>query len=56
MGWHPHRWSRHADQRPYVVADRLDDLQGPPRHAVSLDRQLDWSGPARYDLDKPACW
>ncbi|MGI5521855.1 hypothetical protein ACQEUX_13010 [Micromonospora sp. CA-259024] len=42
--------SRYADQRPYVIADRLDDLQGPTSGEVSLNRRLDWSGRARYDL------
>ncbi|MEU4382373.1 hypothetical protein [Micromonospora echinofusca] len=45
--------SRYADQRPYVVADRLDALRGPTNGVVSLDRRLDWSGRARYDLDNP---
>lgn len=45
--------SRYADQRPYVVADRLEDLRGPTRGVVNLDRRLDWSGRARYDLGNP---
>lgn len=45
--------SRYTDQRPYAVVDRLDDLQGPTSGEVSLDRRLDWSGRARYDLDNP---
>jgi hypothetical protein len=45
--------SCYADQRPYVVAERLDDLHGPIAGVVELDRSLDWSGRARYDLDNP---
>lgn len=45
--------SRYADQRPYVVTDRLDALRGPTNGVVSLDRRLDWSGRARYDLHNP---
>lgn len=47
------RGSRYADQRPYVVSERLDDLQGPTTGQVVLSRRLDWSGRARYDLDNP---
>jgi hypothetical protein len=42
--------SQYADQRPYAVADRLDDLHGPTSGVVVLDHRLDWSGRARYDL------
>jgi hypothetical protein len=45
--------SRYADQRPYLVADSLDDLHGPTSGTVALDHRLDWSGRARYDLDNP---
>lgn len=45
--------SRYADQRPYVVVKRLDDLRGRRTGELSLDRRLDWSGRARYDLDNP---
>jgi len=41
-------------RKPYVVADRLDDLHGPTAGTVELPAHLDWSGNARYDLDKPA--
>jgi len=45
--------SRYADQRPYVVADRLGDLRGPTTGVVDLDPRLDWSGRARFDLNNP---
>lgn len=47
------RGSRYADQRPYVVCERLDDLRGPVTGQVVLSRRLDWSGRACYDLDNP---
>jgi hypothetical protein len=43
--------SRYADQRHYAVPARLTDLRGPRAGMVTLDRSLDWSGDARYDLD-----
>jgi hypothetical protein len=43
--------SRYSDQRPYVVADKLTDLTGPTSGVVRLDRRLNWSGRAEYDLD-----
>ena len=45
--------SRYADQRPYLVAERLDEFYGPTSGTVALNRRLDWSGRARYDLDNP---
>ena len=45
--------SRYADQRPYVVSDHLDDLHGPVNGQVTLNRRLDWSARAQYDLDNP---
>jgi hypothetical protein len=45
--------SRYTDQRPYLVAESLATLKGPVRGVVALDRKLDWSGRARYDLDNP---
>ncbi|MBM2618154.1 hypothetical protein JIG36_21590 [Actinoplanes sp. LDG1-06] len=45
--------SRYADQRHYVVATSLADLRGPVSGTVNLDRSLDWSGDATYDLDDP---
>lgn len=45
--------SRYADQRPYTVAGSLADLRGPTSGTVVLDRRLDWSGRARYDLANP---
>ena len=47
------RGSRYADQRPYVVSERLDELIGPITGEVVLNRRLDWSGRARYDLNNP---
>ena len=43
--------SRYADQRHYAVPARLTDLHGPRGGTVTLDRSLDWSGDATYDLD-----
>lgn len=45
--------SRYADQRPYVVAVDLADLHGPTSGEARLDRRLNWSGRAVYDLDNP---
>lgn len=39
--------------RPVAVAERLDLLMGPTSGVVELPRHLDWSGHARYDLDRP---
>ncbi|MBO3738132.1 hypothetical protein [Actinoplanes flavus] len=47
------RGSRYADQRPYVVIEQLDELNGPIAGQIVLSRRLDWSGRARYDLDNP---
>lgn len=35
-----------------MVADTLDDLQGPTAGTVTLPHHLDWSGHANYDLNK----
>jgi hypothetical protein len=43
----------YGDRKPYVVAERLDDLCGPTEGTVNLPQHLDWSGNASYDLDKP---
>jgi hypothetical protein len=43
--------SRYADQRHYAVPARLRDLRGPRGGKATLDRSLDWSGDASYDLD-----
>jgi hypothetical protein len=45
--------SRYADQRPYVVVPRLEDLRGPTNGTIRLDRRLTWSGRDTYDLDNP---
>jgi len=46
-------YGSYGDRKPYVVAERLDDLRGPTEGTVSLPQHLDWSGNASYDLDKP---
>jgi hypothetical protein len=48
------RGTRYQDQRRYVVAARLEDLEGPTRGLVRLDRSLDWSDDPSYDLDDEA--
>jgi hypothetical protein len=47
-------YASYGDRKPYVVAERLDDLRGPTEGTVTLPSHLDWSGNASYDLDKPA--
>lgn len=47
-------YASYGDRKPYVVAERLDDLCGPTEGTVTLPQHLDWSGNASYDLDKPA--
>jgi hypothetical protein len=47
-------YTSYGDRKPYVVADRLDDLRGPTGGTVTLPQHLDWSGNASYDLEKPA--
>jgi hypothetical protein len=47
-------YTSYGDRKPYVVADRLDDLRGPTDGTVTLPRHLDWSGDASYDLERPA--
>jgi hypothetical protein len=47
-------FASYGARKPYVVADRLDDLRGPTAGTVELPGHLDWSGNARYDLEKPA--
>jgi hypothetical protein len=49
----PTQYASYGDRKPYVVAQRLDDLRGPTTGTVSLPAHLDWSGNASYDLDKP---
>ena len=48
------RYASYGDRKPYVVADRLDDLHGPTEGTVTLPAHLDWSGNATYDLTRPA--
>jgi hypothetical protein len=43
----------YSDRKPYVVADRLEELTGPTTGTVTLPHHLDWSGQADYDLDRP---
>jgi hypothetical protein len=50
----PADYTGYGERKPYVVAERLDDLRGPTGGTVELPPHLDWSGAARYDLDKPA--
>jgi len=45
--------SRYVDQRHYIVPASLAELRGPASGAVTLDRSLDWSGDAAYDLGDP---
>ena len=45
--------SRYADQRPYVVVTNLSELRGPTTGEAKLDRRLNWSGRAVYDLGNP---
>jgi hypothetical protein len=47
-------YASYGSRKPYLVADRLDDLRGPTGGTVDLPPHLDWSGNASYDLDKPA--
>jgi len=47
-------YASYGARKPYVVAERLDDLRGPTDGTVTLPQHLDWSGNASYDLDKPA--
>jgi len=47
-------YGTYGDRKPYVVAERLDDLHGPSTGTVNLPPHLDWSGNASYDLDKPS--
>lgn len=46
--------SRYADQRPYAVVARLEDLHGPTSGVVQLDRRLHWAGGrSGFGLDHP---
>jgi hypothetical protein len=47
-------YTSYGARKPFVVAERLDDLSGPTEGTVNLPPHLDWSGTARYDLDRPA--
>lgn len=47
-------FTSYGARKPYVVADRLEDLCGPTAGTVMLPAHLDWSGNATYDLGKPA--
>lgn len=44
----------YATRKPYVVAERLEELCGPTAGVVALPAHLDWSGNATYDLGRPA--
>jgi hypothetical protein len=50
----PVGYASYGDRKPYVVAERLDDLRGPTEGTANLPAHLDWSGNASYDLGKPA--
>src|SRR5690349_25016882 len=39
-------YATYSDRKPYVVAERLDDLRGPTGGTVTLPSHLDWSGRA----------
>lgn len=43
----------YAANRPYFVAESLDDLHGPTSGIVTLPAWLDWSPRPEYDLDDP---
>lgn len=43
----------YSEQRPYTVADSLDELVGPTTGLVELPSRLDWSEQGTYDLDEP---
>lgn len=47
-------YTSYGARKPYVVAERLDDLRGPTEGTVQLPQHLDWSGNASYDLSRPA--
>jgi len=61
-GWRRigHTWSMstaedvpfsYAEVRPYVVAESLDELEGPVHGPLVLPRELAWSGRRSFDLD-----
>lgn len=50
----PDRFVTYSDRKPYVVAERLEDLGGPTAGTITLPAHLDWSGNATYDLGKPS--
>lgn len=50
----PDDYLPYSARRPYVVADKLDELHGPTSGTVTLPRHLDWSGDSTHNLDKPA--
>ncbi|GAA5127626.1 hypothetical protein [Haloechinothrix salitolerans] len=43
----------YSEQRPYLVADSLDELVGPTVGLVELPLRLDWSEQGTYNLDEP---
>jgi hypothetical protein len=50
----PDGYQPYSARKPYVVADSIDDLQGPTQGTARLPHHLDWSGDATYDLTRPA--
>jgi hypothetical protein len=41
----------YADNRPYVLPDSLDELQGPQSGVIVLPESIAWTGRRTYDLD-----
>jgi hypothetical protein len=48
------RFVGYSARKPYVVAERLEELRGPTAGTVTLPGHLDWSGNASYDLGRPS--
>ena len=48
------RFVSYSNRKPYVVAERLEELSGPTAGTITLPPHLDWSGNATYDLGKPS--
>lgn len=43
--------SRYVDQLPHVLPPGLDELRGPGRGCVTVDRWTVWSGRSTFDLE-----
>ena len=48
------RFVSYSARKPYVVAERLEELRGPTAGTITLPSHLDWSGNASYDLGRPS--